>query len=139
MFLIQGCFFQQQDTLRVTPNDVLVARDQLVYDMFAGFIWQDELRSTLVGGMWDHYGESNLENIYIGEYFAFTKLYDRREDTIRYDFQQRDAHGGWIGIYEGIAVGKGLARCNLTEVSDDYFNPQELCNRLGLPAHQWGH
>jgi hypothetical protein len=145
MFLIQGVFFQNQEWLgvRMVPIEGMVAviEGGLIYDMYAGIIRVDpENPGRFVGGMNDHYGESNLSEIIFvdGVKLSFSKKYDRRQDKIRYSFKAKDGVT-WIGVYVGEVVGKGLSRCVITEVEDSFNDPKNLMKLLGSKsAHTWG-
>ncbi len=64
-------------------------------------------------------------------------MYERREDTIRYHFKVRDGDT-WVGEYEGDACGKGISRCVLTRVEDEFFQAESIMAKLGRTTpHQW--
>ena len=48
------------------------------------------------------------------------KKYFERNDIIAYQFKKQGEI--WIGEYSGDEVGKGTAKCILTQVSDDIFD-----------------
>jgi hypothetical protein len=143
-YLIQGLFFQNRQWLGLgyKPADGVVAviRNGLCQFMYAGAIWQDpaHVMGGLTGHMLDTFGNSILSDIYIDDgVIRFKKKYDSRPDTIQYVFEKKDGNS-WVGEYTGSAVGKGISRCVLTEVSDEFFLPDSIMTLLGKgSAHAW--
>lgn len=143
MFLIQGCFFQNQEWLglRTEPIEgtVCVIEKGLIWDMFAGIIRHNpNFPPQLIGGMLDHYGESILSDIEINDIqVRFTKRYERRSDEILYSFKVKEGNT-WAGKYSGEAVGKGLSRCVITEVDDSFSDQRKLMKLVGSKTiHTW--
>lgn len=136
MFLIHGVFFQEQQWLgaRIVPIEGIVAviESGLLFSMYAGLICGEERNpDRLAGGMIDHYGESTLSEIDLvpEKQFAFTKKYNRRSDSIRYNFTTRHSDL-WIGTYEGPLVGRGVTHCYVKEVPKDFCSPAKCLEQL---------
>ncbi|HBD05729.1 TPA: hypothetical protein DCZ32_04705 [Candidatus Uhrbacteria bacterium] len=128
--LIQGYFFQPTLTLSTahcseTKGGVRAVVDRkLVHAMFAGVIFPDPDGSGLVGQMSDSFGISILSNIVIGpDILSFTKQYDNRP-SIHYKFRKDGLL--WVGTYDGSDTGKGWAKCSLTEVPAEIFEPPAI-------------
>jgi len=143
MFLIQGVFFQNQEWLgtRMMPIDGMVAVIErgLVFDMYAGVIRQNpDFPPQLLGGMFDHYGESVLSDIEVnGIQVRFKKQYIHRRDEISYVFKVKDGDT-WVGEYSGEEVGNGLSRCLITEVDDSFNDPENLMKLMETRVvHTW--
>lgn len=142
IFLIQGCFFQNQTWLGIgmsTEGCVATLERGLIWDMYAGIIRPNpNFPPQLIGGMVDHYGESTLSDVEVSNIqVGFVKKYDRRQDTIRYLFKVKDGNT-WVGEYSGEAVGRGLSRCIITQVDDSFNDPFALRKVLGSDViHSW--
>lgn len=143
-FLIQGIFFQNQQWLglgvRQIEGVIAVVHSGLCQFIYAGVMWQDpeHVMGGLTGHMQDACGNSALSDIYVSEFeVRFTKKYERRKDVIRYTFKVRDGQT-WVGEYEGEACGKGISRCLITEVGEEFFQPESIMTKLGrTKAHEW--
>lgn len=127
MILIQGFFFFQGREFGIgydSSGAIAVTREMTMRSMFAGVIaTEHEGSDKLVGRMNDHYGDSELMGVRIGDSkLSFTKKYDHRSDRIYYQFE-KGADGTWAGTFVGNATGSGQARCVLTIVSEDFFLP----------------
>lgn len=137
VYLIQGCFFQWRVGLGIalhpTEGSVAVIEQGISQCMFSGAMWFDS-NSRLVGRLDDRFGRSNLSEIeYADSKFKFVKKYERRGDYIEYTF--RNLGRDWVGEYQGDFAGKGLARCLVTEVSMNFFDPQSVAELLGKPEY----
>lgn len=127
-FLIQGFFFQDRQWLelgmgRHGEGVVALIKGALCRSLFSGVIYADNNRfCSLVGVMYDQYGESALSEVQLGETkFTFVKKYLNRQSTINYQFEREGAI--WVGCYSGETVGVGGAKCLLTEAPLDLFEP----------------
>lgn len=128
-WLIQGFYFQPTAVVATEPSVTgpgeveLTLIPLIMARMWSGIISEDPLGSgAFVGKTMDDLGDSSLSDIEIlPERIAFTKQYDHRRDTIRYSLARHKNY--WLGEYWGDAVGRGMARCILTEVPDVFFKP----------------
>ncbi|MBL7058674.1 hypothetical protein ISS03_05055 [Patescibacteria group bacterium] len=126
--LVQGFFFQPNQFLELdneSGESVAVVNENTIRFMYAGTIYPNKNKPTseLIGGMNDHFGYSLLSNVHVSEQeLRFVKKYTDRKDTIQYEFIRQD-DGAWIGSYSGIYVGRGSAKCILTEVQKSFFLP----------------
>lgn len=143
MFLVQGCFFQNQEWIgtRMVPVEGMVAVIErgLLYDFFAGIVHVDpRMPGRLTGILQDHYGFSTLSDIALSSsQFSFLKRYEGRQYDIRYSFSVKDGNT-WVGHYEAERVGRGVCRCILTEVEDSFYDPEPIMKLLGVTdAHKW--
>jgi hypothetical protein len=144
MYFIQGVFYQNSEGLDVAckPGEGMVAviRKALYQYTYAGFIWKEKenLMGELVGDMQDYYGLSNLSTIHVSDrQISFIKKYHDRKDWISYVFTKKDGNT-WVGQYDGSETGKGVTRCILTEVNEDFFDPLLIMKFLGVErAHAW--
>lgn len=143
--LIQGIFFQNKQSLEIAyigggVGSTVVVNEELCETIFAGVIWQDRqnVLGGLAGNMMDLSGVSRLALVRVSDTeVRFKKLYYGRDDEILFVFSRREGDV-WLGEYSGAAVGNGIARCILTEVSDDFFDPNSLAQKLGVTAaHHW--
>lgn len=142
-YLIQGVFFQSQQVFdigfRSVEGAVPVLKEGIYSSMFCGAISpcrgdQSELSGSLV----DQFGESILTKIELSPTrleptkFSFTKKYNHRSDLIQYSFETQVGNV-WVGKWRGIAVGSGVAKCKLTEVTDlDFFDYISTLEALGM-------
>lgn len=145
-YLIQGFFFQDHMFFGVgyRSPDGAVATVNVAKNaqfMFAGSIWTEpSLDSKLVGHMVDEFGHAEIGDIKISDQaLKFSKRYEttrglRKRPPIFYVFDRKDGES-WIGTYEGKDAGKGIARCMLTSVPDDFFEPLPLAAKLGVSCH----
>lgn len=142
-YLLQGVFFQGRRFLgidfRPVEGIVPVLKEGILTSMFSGAISSRcEDSAGLVGSLVDQYGESILTNVYLEPNrvdpvrFSFTKQYTHREDLIDYVFEKKVGNV-WVGQWKGSAVGSGVAKCKLTEVTDDdFFDPVSAMVALGM-------
>jgi|GEM_PF-1695683 len=137
--LIQGLFFQWQDGVGIAYSHegaIPVIQQAMVRSHFAGAIWEDPESGKLEGNLTDHYGDSTLFDIEISETeLSFVKRYVQRPQSdfhaIHYKFEK---HGtDWVGGYNGEATGDGMARCIITEVTEDFFDPRSVATILNKP------
>ena len=133
-YLIQGLFFQVFEGVDVgyDPNQgpramVVTAEGQF---MFAGAIWEKD--GKLVGKIKDGFGLSDICDISVGDNgIRFTKKYDHKETLIHYEFGIKDGNS-WVGTYEGSEAGRGVGRCILTEVPENFFESDPIVELLGI-------
>ncbi len=136
-YWIQGLFFQPAQDVVLDPTNVrILVEEYLGQHMFHGSIWQD-LESPdkrLVGVIDDHFGTADLSDIRLSDSgLAFTKKYRDRPDKIHYIFERRDGQT-WIGTYTGVITGKGLVRCLMTELPDEFFTVESIEHALSKQA-----
>ena len=135
-FLIQGFFFQEHILLGVAPWSEsedqdedegelgIVMHPELMAHMWSGVIFTNPETDQLSGELIDDFGESTLANIELTpDRISFIKQYDNRRDNIFYSFTPEKSY--WVGKYSGELVGKGVARCILTELPDAFFAFEE--------------
>lgn len=139
-YLIQGVYFQHREELGFDGAGVVV-RNLLRSAMYAGTLWFDpeSAKIELTGQMNDHAGPSKLFKGFVSpEEVRFTKKYDHRpEDEINYVFRVRE-NGIWLGEYTGERCGTGVSSCIITEVLEQFFDPQFVTKRLGRSqVHAW--
>ncbi|HOX60458.1 MAG TPA: hypothetical protein PLV72_00435 [Candidatus Magasanikbacteria bacterium] len=127
-FLIQGFFFQFRMGLDAELDEhgeaVAVVHSGLCRFMFAGIIFPDEEGSLggMVGEMNDDWGYSLLSDVRISsDVVSFTKRYEDRDDVIHYKFRREGSL--WTGEFEGSFVGRGGAKCMITEAPEGLFVP----------------
>ncbi|MFA5358529.1 MAG: hypothetical protein WC310_01750 [Patescibacteria group bacterium] len=131
VYLIQGFFFQDQERLGLAMSSeakgaVAVVNSGLCRFMYAGVIYpaENETANEYVGQMFDHFGDAALSDIKLSaDQLEFVKKYNHRNDLIDYIFLKRN--GIWVGSYSGSVVGQGSAKCVITEVPQDFFQPPE--------------
>jgi hypothetical protein len=129
IFLIQGFFFQNYQWLGLGMGSqgegvISTLNEGLCRFMFSGVLYPDRYNALdeLIGHMKDHYGQSAISKaILLPEDLEFIKKYDGHSDEIKYKFRKHN--GLWIGGYSGSDVGKGGAKCILTEVPEDLLQP----------------
>lgn len=132
VYLIQGFFFQNQQWLGIGVGSegewpAAVIRSGLCQFMYSGVIFPEQ--GELAGHMSDHFGESMLFKVQISpNEVGFSKKYERRQDIVDYKFSLQN--GLWVGGYSGPTVGKGGAKCVITEVSEHLFTPIESPERI---------
>lgn len=145
---INGVFFQRQHMLGVgyKPGEgaVAVIREGVERFYFSGYINTETVDTDdddggLPGAMEDQFGPSDLFDIIATDTeFGFKKLYDRRPDMIEYRFRKLP-DGSWVGHYEGVAVGRGVARCMLTPIPDGFLDIHvTLKLSVEKSFHEWG-
>jgi hypothetical protein len=132
LYLIQGVFFQERQSLEVAhlpvEGAVAVVRDCLHHFMFAGILEVDpeKVLSGYRGAMQDYFGESQVSNGRLTEdTLYFTKKYQHRSDTIEYKLTKEDSRT-WVGEYNGLVTGTGRVRCLLTPITSDFFRSPDL-------------
>lgn len=132
-WLIQGFFFQERMFLGVKHRAEseggvgVFMQPGIMSHMWSGVIWTTE-DDKLTGELLDDFGDSVLTNIEItDDKLSFTKRYHQRGDDIQYTFAKVRKH--WVGEYSGDAVGKGTARCILTEPSEEFFSLEGIMVR----------
>ena len=145
-WLIQGIFFQNQSWLgvRCVPieGDIVVIERGLIQTLFSGVIGPDTRSSvpTLMGEMLDPIGMSLLTDVWVSDTeVRFTKNYRKRGDigAILYTFSHKEG-SVFVGNYEGLNVGNGIARCVLTPVEPTFFDPFSAAKLLGRSSvHEW--
>lgn len=131
MFLIQGIFFQPTQSLGLgyDPSGVVaIVREHILPFMYGGFIYESRENplDSLTGGIQDKWGRSRLSKIRIFEHrFTFTKEYVDCNGNQIFDYAfVKNISGIWVGNYTSREepAFKGLSKCILTEVSDDFFS-----------------
>lgn len=141
-YLVAGSFFEWQEAIDLEHSintGELWARAALTSSLYVGVICDDpDITESgvpiLVGNMADEYGESKISDITLTDTeFKFSKKYAGRKDTIFYTFQKDGEK--WVGEYSGTNVGKGLSRCVLTLIPDDFFDPRSISEALGKPEY----
>jgi hypothetical protein len=146
-WLIQGIFFQTQEGLRLgygTEHGMGLYVSKGIYQFpYAGAAWMDDgPMPDLTGRMSDDFGYSELFDIHISEdEVRFSKNYKDRpagpQHHIHYVFKIRDGNS-WVGEYTGERCGTGISRCFITEVPDEFFQPEPIIALLGRDnAHTW--
>ena len=129
-YLIHGMFFQKGAWFKENSGPLIVCEGLLRF-MFSGVIHvnpHDYVGVLLTGNVNDHYGDAVLSGIELTDNsLRFIKMYEKRDDPINFNFKRRG--GWWVGEWEGSIVGRGLAHCVLTEVTEDFFNPEEIVHK----------
>jgi len=128
-YLIQGFFFQNRSWLsfvhrsEVNGRVGFIINEGLCRYMYSGVIFPDpHNKQELIGEMFDHFGESKLFDVKITpEEVHFTKKYNTCSDIICYKFRREEKL--WVGEYSGSKIGKGDAKCTITEAPDALFLP----------------
>ncbi len=125
MFLLQGVFWQAIENAGFDHkrDEVVVRRGHFTF-AFAGAIDANPPdKKPLEGWMLDIFGRSRIFDIELTDgTLSFKKQYHDRDDVITYSFRKQGS-GTLVGFYQGEAVGRDFARCILTEVSDEFFQP----------------
>lgn len=126
--LIQGFFFQFKMGLGTgfdeSGEERAIVHGGLCRFMFAGIIFPDRESSLggMVGEMNDDWGYSLLSDVRISaDEVSFVKRYEDRDDVIRYKFRREGSL--WTGEFEGSFVGRGGAKCMITEAPEGLFVP----------------
>lgn len=99
--------------------------------MFNGALWQDPngIKGTLSGHLEDRFGRSKLTHVELdANHFVFAKRYHNRP-PIHYTFRFKEGLT-WVGEWSGRDAGRGIARCLLTEVPDEFFWPESVLAAL---------
>ena len=122
-YLIQGFFFQEGEW-QILKNGTITPAIFGTYDyMFAGIIFPDEMNAVggFTGKMQDCWGESVLSSVHFHpeSYLDFIKKYEKRQDLVEYHFKLQN--GVWSGEFSGSEVGKGVARCIITKIDEDFL------------------
>ncbi len=122
--MVQGFFFQERSLLGIAfvPIDgaIAVLNQELVRDMFAGIVGQDEFSDELTGSLVDAFGHSILSNVVMTETeFSFDKQYVDRYDLIHYAFRREGDL--WVGGYSNERTGEGSANCIITPIPERMF------------------
>ena len=128
MFFINGMFWQQGQApyLDHIPGEgaVVMLGQRQLQAVFSGLIGNRPLADGNDGFLVDVFGPSVLTNFSVGDTeMEFLKQYQRRFENavlIRYTFT-KSQDGVWNGEWEAPAVGKGEARCILTEIPEEFF------------------
>jgi len=134
MFFINGMFWQQGQMpfLGSAPSigTVVMIGEQQIDAVFSGVIGERSLAAGNDGFLTDMFGKSVLSDFQLNDKkLKFVKQYLRRlEDgpdfRIQYAFT-KDGAGVWVGTWSAPAVGKGEARCVLTEIPAGFFEQPE--------------
>lgn len=122
--------FWQQGQMPFIGNDHVVGEALMLGERqleatFNGLIGEYSLTGGNDGFLVDIFGQSVLTNFSMKETeMGFFKQYRRRLGNdaylIKYTFTKSE-NGIWNGEWEATAVGKGEARCILTEIPDGFF------------------
>ena len=130
VLLIQGIFWQRHETLGVAcvprEGNVAVVNSGIMEFMFHGAVFASE-GPGMAGGMVDNFGQSEISRfIMTSSYITFSKRYNDRTDVILYSFPTK--YGNiWSGYYQGSKdIGRGVSRCVIIEVPEEFFNPSAL-------------
>jgi hypothetical protein len=134
LFLINGLFFQEQQRFGIGykegVGEAVFIKPQMIQCFFSGFIGpkpdtEDEYPG-MNGMLQDHYGEAQISDALVTEEsISFTKTYVRRGDPIFYEFTKKEGND-WLGTYKWPAVGSGLAKCQITEIEESFFDATSL-------------
>ncbi|MEK6898862.1 MAG: hypothetical protein AABW79_02075 [Nanoarchaeota archaeon] len=88
-----------------------ILRQGFMGDSFFGGFIVVEQDNTLRGKLIDDYGPSSLSGTLHGEQLDFEKIYDGRNDVIKYSLK-RDKLGVYIGRFSGTDTLDGLPFAN---------------------------
>lgn len=138
VYLLQGLFYQDVVTYGIGQKpgvgEAAYCTSNLHHVLFSGVIAPppNDLKGPLAGALQDHFGMSTLSEVTLSEEkLEFTKRYDKRRDEIRYLFEKKDGDL-WIGTWDGLRVGTGFAKCLVTAVTKDFFDPASAAELLGI-------
>ena len=137
IYLIQGLFFQEGTTMKTEKGveGVRFFKGQKS-TFFSGTIFSDkESRSGLMKGVIEEwtlgfmgntvYRESIIWDVMISsKSIDFNKVYSGEERVIAYSFEKKEGNI-WIGKYQ-VGESVGDAKCIITEISEDFFQPPPL-------------
>lgn len=92
-----------------------------LYIFYSGIIFPDPSRlERFVGKMNDHFGQSDLFNIHIGQGKISFDSYGKFKYPINFSFYCKKGEL-WVGEYDGIALGCGETQCHISESSYELF------------------
>lgn len=136
IYLIQGLFYQDRITYGIgykpEVGEAVYCKSAVQYTLFSGVITLNANTDILEGELQDTFGNSTLTEInFSWEKLEFVKKYDGRRDTIGYVFDKKDGDI-WVGTWNGARVGAGFAKCLVTAVSKDFFDPTSAAKLLGI-------
>lgn len=129
MYFINGMFWQQGQMPFIGHDaqigEVVMLGERQLEAVFSGLIGELSLTDGNDGFLVDIFGQSVLSNFSVSETkMEFRKQYRRRLDDdaflIQYTFTKSEG-GIWNGDWKAPAVGKGEARCMLTEIPSNFF------------------
>ncbi len=132
IYLIQGVLFPVREIEALAAQGIeprMGVRHALAQFAFHGAIHQEGPRQ-LTGTFLDHQGEAALRDIEIPRYLRpehklrFSRRYDGRMTDAQFVFS-RDGDV-WTGEYYEKKLLLGRARCILTELSDEFFDPNAV-------------
>lgn len=132
IYAIQGLFYQDPSGTNLLQSKLFVKKN-LTHTLFSGIIAPspDDTDGNLFGVLQDHWGVSNLTEIEFSEKtLNFIKQYETRNDKIRYSFETKIGNV-WIGTYHGNMVGHGFAKCLITTLDQNFFDPTPAAQLLG--------
>ncbi len=138
IYLVQGLFYQGIVSYGIGQKpgigEAVYCATNLHYVLFSGVIAPDpnNLEGSLAGALQDHFGPSSLSEVsFSEETLEFIKCYDGRRGNIRYVFDKKDGNI-WVGTWDGDYVGTGFAKCLITTVTKDFFDPTSAAKLLGI-------
>ncbi|MDO8601623.1 MAG: hypothetical protein Q7R62_00615 [bacterium] len=143
-YFINGFFFQHsQDrglVLDEESGDIGLVRsmDRMDSVNFQGWFGTIPQPPEPPGVIDDRIGTAVLSDVTLTEIeLQFNKRYTHRKDVIHYCFRKQ-ADGTWVGHYESSTVGRGVTRCMLTPIPDDWADGERALVLSGEPScHEW--
>ena len=138
VYIVQGLFYMDRQTYGIGQKpgigEAVYLTNDLFHTLFSGVIAQEPYHQMgpLYGALQDQFGISNLTDVELSDdVFTFTKQYEKRKDTIQYSFEKKLGQL-WIGTLEGAVAGSGFAKCLITSVKKDFFEPYSTAEALGI-------
>lgn len=128
IYSIQGIIFQEGSVFGLGHKPgigtAVTIQKAMLYSMFHAVVGPSDDGKTLCGHMNDQWGDSEITNFKISEEeMSFTKKYANRP-PINYLFQpSSNKNSVWLGKYIGFDCGKGVAKCIVVPIDENFFEP----------------
>lgn len=128
LYSLFGVFFQNKKGI-ITAHDPIIGTRAFIEETmkrstFYALLGEEDDRADISGMMNDVFGDSEITDFTIDDStMSYRKRYIHRSDVIEYVFNTKEGNT-WYGTWSGPSVGTGTAKCIVTEIDEQFFQPE---------------